>query len=154
MLGINNSNYAVQILGFISDLHIYDTCGQTLRLVKSISNCLYFEYRFNCYKYMLTNTIVVFKDLLFAPCSYVCNLSLFANFPSCSYSSNECYALSSLCISPISFISAFSYFAILFFLETTSTAIPAVIATATTTMTAIIPACRPCIENSGGFSST
>ena len=103
--GINNSNYTVQILGFISDLHIYDTCGQILRLVKSISNCLYFEYRFNCYKYMmLTNTIVVFKDLLFAPCSYVCNLSLFANFPSYSYSSNQCYALRSLCISPISFI--------------------------------------------------
>ena len=57
MLGVNNSNYAVQILGlgFISDLHIYDTCGQILRLVKSISNSLYFEYRFNYYKYMMFN---------------------------------------------------------------------------------------------------
>lgn len=41
MLCINNFNYSVQVLGQsdsgISDLYIYDTCGQILRLVKSIS---------------------------------------------------------------------------------------------------------------------
>lgn len=158
MLCINNFNYSVQVLGQsdsgISDLYIYDTCGQILRLVKSISSCLYFKCRFHYYKYMLTNKILVLRDF-FVPCSYICNLSPFANFPSCIYYSNySSYPWSSLCISPISFISAFLYFAVLFFLERTSTTIPAIIAIVTTTMTAIIPAFRPCIENSGGFSST
>lgn len=116
---------------------------------------LYFEYRFHYYKYkyMLTNKIVC-KDFS-VPRSYICNLSPSANFPSSSYFSNySSYPWSSLCISPISFISAFSYFAVLFFLEIIRTTIPAISAIATTTMTAIIPAFRPCIENSGGFSST
>lgn len=64
---------------------------------------LYLEYRFHYYKYMLTNKIVC-KDFS-VPCSYICNLSPSANFPSSSYYSNySCYPWSSLCISPISFI--------------------------------------------------
>lgn len=115
---------------------------------------LYFEYSFHYYKYyMLTNKIVC-KDFS-VPRSYICNLSPPANFPSSSNFSNcSSYPWSSLCISPISFISAFSYFDVLFFLEMIRTTIPAMSAIATTTMTAIIPAFRPCIENSGGFSST
>lgn len=102
MLCINNFNYAVLRLSEsgISDLHIYDTC-QILRLVKSISSCLYFEYRFHYYKYMLTKQSSKISVL----CSYICNLSRSANFPSSSYYSNySSYPWSSLCISPISFI--------------------------------------------------
>ena len=53
-----------------------------------------------------------------------------------------------------SFLSAFSYFADFFLVDITRTTIPAMTANDTTTMTAMIPAVRPCMENSGAFSST
>lgn len=132
---------------------IYMTLVVNFKIGKVNFKLLYLEYRFHYYKYMLTNKIVC-KDFS-VPRSYICNLSPSANFPSSSYYSNySSYPWSSLCISPISFISAFSYFVFLFFVEMTRTTIPAISAIATTTMTAIMPAFRPCIENSGGFSST
>lgn len=131
---------------------IYMTLVVNFKIGKVNFKLLHFEYRFYYYKYMLTNKIVC-KDFS-EPRSYICNLSPSANFPSSYYSNYSSYPWTSLCISPISFISAFSYFAVLFFLEIIRTTIPAISAIVTTTMTAITPAFRPCIENSGGFSST
>lgn len=146
-------NYAAPVLAFTIRAAYMIQLWSDFKTDNANVKLLIFEYRFLYYKYtMLTNNTAILKHL-FVPCSCIC--SPFANVPSCGKFSNyRSYALSSLCISPISFISAFSYFAVFFFLEIISTTIPATIASVTTTMTAITPAVRPCIENSGGFSST